>query len=188
MACDAEQAVLEPLAATGVRTTTAWDRALDPAAVDAAVITLPHHLYPDVVNAALGRGIHVLKEKPFARDLEDARTMLAAAEKSSATLMVAGQGKYSAGYQRAKQIAAGGVLGQVFLARGVITYRWGGAVHDNWRWRGSGPSPAASRSSIPAGTSSTSSLGSEEFRRRSTAPWARVTRSRATMMWTTAPC
>jgi predicted dehydrogenase len=136
VACDADQAALGPLAAAGVRTTTAWDDALDPGAVDAAVITLPHYLYPEVVNAALGRGIHVLKEKPFARDLADARAMLTAAQASSAALMVAGQGKYSAGYQRAKQIADSGVLGRVFLARGVITYRWSGAVRDDWRWRG----------------------------------------------------
>jgi UDP-N-acetyl-2-amino-2-deoxyglucuronate dehydrogenase len=136
VACDVDEAALEPLSAAGTRTTTDWKLALDPQEVDAAIITLPHHLYPEVVNTALARGIHVLKEKPFARDLDDARAMLRAAEKSSAVLMVAGQGRYSAGYQRAKAIADSGVLGNVFLARGVITYRWGGAITDNWRWRG----------------------------------------------------
>jgi len=27
-------------------------------------------------------------------------------------------------------------LGKVFLTRGVVTYRWGGAFEGNWRWRG----------------------------------------------------
>lgn len=136
VACDVNQDVLAALAAQGVAPTTAWQEALDPDRVDAAIITLPHDQYPEVVNTALARGIHVLKEKPFARDLDDARAMLAAAEKSTATLMVAGQGKYSAGYQHAKAVADSGVLGNVFLARGVITYRWGGATGNNWRWRG----------------------------------------------------
>lgn len=136
VACDVNPAVLEPIAAAGIRTTEAWDEALDPDEVDAAVITLPHNLYPAAVGMALERGIHVLKEKPFARDLDDARLMVEKARKSQAILMVAGQGKYSPGYQRARQIVDTGVLGNVFLARGVITYRWAGAITNNWRWRG----------------------------------------------------
>ncbi|MHB8996298.1 MAG: Gfo/Idh/MocA family protein [Armatimonadota bacterium] len=136
IACDTNPAVLEPLAAAGVRTTSNWDEALDPALIDASVIILPHNLYPKVVNTALARGIHVLKEKPFARDLDDARLMVEAAEKSDAVLMVAGQGKYSLGYQRAKGIVDTGCLGNVFLSRAIITYRWGGAITNNWRWRG----------------------------------------------------
>lgn len=136
LACDVNEAVLEPLAAQGVKTCMDWQEALPAGEVDAAVIILPHHLYPEVVNTALARGIHVLKEKPFARDLDDARVMRDAAEQSNAILMVAGQGKYSPGYQRAKQIVAAGTLGDVFLSRAVITYRWGGAINDNWRWRG----------------------------------------------------
>lgn len=136
VACDANEAVLEPIAAAGIRTTTRWQEALIPGEVDAAVIILPHHLYPEVVNTALAAGIHVLKEKPFARDLDDARLMVEAAEKSDAVLMVAGQGKYSLGYQRAKQIVDTGCLGNVFMSRAIITYRWGGAINNDWRWRG----------------------------------------------------
>ncbi|MBU0608852.1 MAG: Gfo/Idh/MocA family oxidoreductase [Armatimonadetes bacterium] len=136
LACDVNEAALAPLAAQGVATCTDWQDALPEGQVDAAVITLPHHAYPEVVNTALARGIHVLKEKPFARDLDDARLMREAAEQSNTILMVAGQGKYSAGYQRAKQIVDSGVLGKVFLSRAIITYRWGGAIHNSWSWRG----------------------------------------------------
>jgi len=136
VACDTNAAVLEPIAATGVPTTTDWREALTVGEVDAAIIILPHNLYPEVVNTALGRGIHVLKEKPFARDLDDARLMVAAAQQSEAVLMVAGQGKYSLGYQRAKQVVDSGCLGNVFLSRAIITYRWGGAINNDWRWRG----------------------------------------------------
>ena len=136
VACDIAEAAVEPLAAAGIATTADWHEALDRDDLDAAVVVLPHHLYPEVVNAALERGLHVLKEKPFARDLADAKAMVAAAEKAKGVLMVAGQGKYSPGFQRAKQIVDSGALGDVFLARGVITYRWGGAITDNWRWRG----------------------------------------------------
>jgi len=136
LACDVNEAALAPLAAQGVATCTDWQDALPEGQVDAVVITLPHHAYPEVVNTALARGIHVLKEKPFARDLDGARLMREAAEQSSAILMVAGQGKYSAGYQRAKQIVDSGVLGTVFLSRAIITYRWGGAIHHSWSWRG----------------------------------------------------
>lgn len=103
--------------------------------VDAVVVALPHHLYPDVVGAALQRGKHVLKEKPFARNLEDAREIVQAASASDARLMVCGQSRYQPGFQRAYRILQSGVLGSIFMMRGVITYRWGKAFDDNWSWR-----------------------------------------------------
>jgi predicted dehydrogenase len=105
--------------------------------LDAALITLPHALYRDATVAALGRGWHVFKEKPVGRTLEDARAIRDAARKAGKCVMIAGQSKYAPAFIEAKKIADSGALGDVFLATGLITYRWGGAIANQWGWRGS---------------------------------------------------
>ncbi len=134
--CDASPEVTKPLAGRGIETTDDFHVALSRDDLDAAVIALPHYLYPEAVCMALENGLHVLKEKPFARDLDDARAMLACARRAERVLMVAGQGKYSPGFQHAKPIVDSGALGSIFLTRGIITYHWGGAFANDWRWRG----------------------------------------------------
>lgn len=133
--CDLDDEVLEQYEDT-YDTTTRWEDVVKRADVDAVIVALPHHLYPDVVGAALEADLHVLKEKPFARNLDDATKMVHAASHSGARLMVCGQSKYQPGFQRAYRILQSGVLGSVFMIRGVITYRWSKAFEDNWGWRG----------------------------------------------------
>ncbi len=133
--CDVDEAALEQYESTR-DTTTQWEDVLGRDDVDAIVAALPHHLYPEVVGAALEADIHVLKEKPFARNLDDARQMVNAASHSGARLMVCGQSKYQPGFQRAYRIMQSGVLGAIFMIRGVITYRWSKAFQNNWSWRG----------------------------------------------------
>ncbi|MFO7947744.1 MAG: Gfo/Idh/MocA family oxidoreductase [Armatimonadota bacterium] len=133
--CDVDEEALEQYKPT-YDTTTRWEDVVGHDDVDAIVAALPHHLYPEVVGAALRAGIHVLKEKPFARNLDDARKMVNAASHSGAHLMVCGQSKYQPGFQRAYRILQSGVLGSVFMIRGVITYRWSKAFANNWGWRG----------------------------------------------------
>jgi len=134
--CDANPAVLDGCKDLGAALTSDFHEALSVEGLDATVICLPHDLYPEAVCLALRNGVHVLKEKPFARDLADARTMVECAKATGKIMMVAGQGKYHPGFQRAREIVDSGVLGNVFLARGIITYRWGAALEANWSWRG----------------------------------------------------
>jgi predicted dehydrogenase len=136
LACDVSEAVTDRLAGAGHAVTMDWRQVIASPDVDAVVVALPHHLYPEVVPAALRAGKHVLQEKPFAHSLEGAQTTVAAARQSGSVLMVCGQTKYQSGFQRARQIVDEGSLGKIFMARGVITYRWGAAFENRWSWRG----------------------------------------------------
>ncbi len=104
--------------------------------IDAVIISLPHYLYGEVVSYALESGIHVFKEKPFAKTLSDAEQMIQSAKKSGKQLFLAGQNKFSSTFIKGKEIIDSGVLGDIFLSRGAIIYRWGGAIENNWGWRG----------------------------------------------------
>ncbi|HGE71111.1 TPA: Gfo/Idh/MocA family oxidoreductase [Candidatus Poribacteria bacterium] len=104
--------------------------------IDAVIVALPHYLYGEVVCYALECGLHVFKEKPFAKTLSDAKMMIDSAKKSGKQIFLAGQNKFSSAFIKAKEIADSGQIGDVFLTRGAIIYRWGGAIDGVWSWRG----------------------------------------------------
>jgi UDP-N-acetylglucosamine 3-dehydrogenase len=58
------------------------------AGVDAVTIAAPTHLHHEVALACIGRGIHVLVEKPIASTVEEGRDIVEAAHRAGVTLMV----------------------------------------------------------------------------------------------------
>ncbi len=64
-------------------------------AVDAVSIAAPTEIHEEIALAFLERGIAVLVEKPMARTLEEADAMIAAAQKSGATLAVGQTERYN---------------------------------------------------------------------------------------------
>ncbi len=134
--CDTDDVVLQPLRDARIPAFTDYRALLDAVRADCAVVSLPHFAYPEVVKLCLERNIHVLKEKPFARTLDDARDMTAAAEATGKILMVCGQAKHYPAFRRAKELLEAEAIGDVLVARGIITYRWGNAIDGTWSWRG----------------------------------------------------
>ncbi len=65
---------------------TDWTDLLDK--VDAVSIATPTETHCEIACAFLERGVHVLVEKPFAKTLDEADKMIAAAEKSGTKIMV----------------------------------------------------------------------------------------------------
>jgi predicted dehydrogenase len=59
---------------------TDLDTALTQTGARVVVIATPPHTHGALAMAAIARGCHVLCEKPFAKDVQEARTMLGAAE------------------------------------------------------------------------------------------------------------
>lgn len=133
-ACDVNPAALESLPPE-VERFSDWQSLLANTELDGASVILPHHLYPEVVGALLRKGAHVLKEKPFARNLDDALAMCDVARATEKQLVVAGQHKFKSSYAVARQTV--GSLGAIFLARAQILYRSKRiAVEGQWSWRG----------------------------------------------------
>lgn len=56
---------------------------------DAVLLALPHHLHHPIGKECLEAGVHVLMEKPLANTEEECLDLIAAADKSGATLMTA---------------------------------------------------------------------------------------------------
>jgi UDP-N-acetylglucosamine 3-dehydrogenase len=58
------------------------------AGVDAVTIAAPTHLHHEIALTCVGRGIHVMVEKPIASTVQEGREIVAAARKAGVTLMV----------------------------------------------------------------------------------------------------
>ena len=90
---------------------------------EAAIVCTPPVTHPEICCWLLDRGIHVLCEKPLAIGPEEARAMLAAAERSDAQLTMASKFRYARDVVEAKSIVASGVIGDVVLFENAFTSR-----------------------------------------------------------------
>ncbi|CAG7596501.1 Inositol 2-dehydrogenase/D-chiro-inositol 3-dehydrogenase [Paenibacillus solanacearum] len=103
--------------------------------LDAVDLTLPTYLHAPLTVAALDKGVHVLCEKPMAQNAEEARTMLEAANRSGAKLMIAQVLRFWPEYEYLKQTVDSGRYGRVISA----SFFRGGPptkhTHDNWMLR-----------------------------------------------------
>lgn len=90
---------------------------------DAVVVSTPPVTHPEICRWLLSKGIHVLCEKPLAISPDEARTMMAAAQKSTATLKMASKFRYAQDVVEAKSIVASGMIGDIVLFENAFTSR-----------------------------------------------------------------
>ncbi|MEX0907245.1 MAG: Gfo/Idh/MocA family oxidoreductase [Gemmatimonadota bacterium] len=103
--------------------------------VDALIICTPSHLHEEQAIAALQSGKHVLVEKPLAMTAEAVERVLAVAEGTDRTLMVAMNNRYRPDSQALQPFAQNGELGDVFLTRGAWLNKKMRMVRPTWRHR-----------------------------------------------------
>ena len=123
---------------TGARRVyTDWHELLRDPEVEVVHLCTPHYLHAPMTVEALSLGKHVLTEKPMATTLEDARAMIAAAERPGApTLGVIFQNRYNGAVQRARSILASGDAGAFLGARADVSWRREVPYYHDSGWRG----------------------------------------------------
>lgn len=85
--------------------------------IDAVVVATPNFTHPEIVQAAVAAGKHVLCEKPLALNFTDAAEMLRSAERAGVVHMTAFTYRYAPGIQYLKHLVAGGELGEIRTIR-----------------------------------------------------------------------
>lgn len=103
--------------------------------IDAIIICTPSYLHEEQAIAALEAGKHVLVEKPLALSPESVERVIAAAERTGRTLMVAMNNRYRPDTVALRPFAQNGELGDVFLTRGAWLNRKMRVVRPTWRHR-----------------------------------------------------
>jgi len=87
---------------------------LDEQKPDLVVIAVPTELHQPIACDAMERGIHVLVEKPIARNVEEATQMIAVAKKHGVKLLVGHLERFNPAVGEIKRIVAAGELGHIF--------------------------------------------------------------------------
>lgn len=111
---------------------TDLDAAIAETGAAAVAIATPPHTHAPLVHTALARGCHVLCEKPFAKDAEEARGMLAAAERAGVVHMMGNQFRMNPERVLMARAIAQGLIGEPRLVS--ITQFTGLAADPAAKW------------------------------------------------------
>lgn len=95
--------------------------------LDLIVVASPNHLHTNQAITALQAGKHVVCEKPFALNIEDADRAIAVSEQCGKVLSPFQHRRYEAHFEKVRDLIQTGAFGQVVLVRMVwhqFTRRW----------------------------------------------------------------
>ncbi len=107
------------------RVTTDWEALATDPEVDAAIVATPNALHAPQTLELLRNGKHVMVEKPMATSVATCDAMVAASERSGASLMVAHCWRFREEVIALRNRIEAGELGEVVKTRGY-------GVHANW--------------------------------------------------------
>jgi predicted dehydrogenase len=120
-----------------------WEDLVELEELDAVSVCVPTFLHAPITLAALERGLHVLTEKPMARNAAEADAMVAAARKAGRVLSVSFQRRGRGDVRKLKAILDAGRLGKPYYAKGYWMRRTGIPTMGSWFTRaelaGGGP-------------------------------------------------
>jgi predicted dehydrogenase len=129
-----EEPVREALAARhGIeRQVARWEELLELEDLEAVSVAVPTFLHAPITIAALARGLHVLSEKPIARNADEADTMVAAARGAGRVLDVAFNHRQRGDIQDLKAAIDAGRLGRPYYAKAWWLRRTGIPTLGSW--------------------------------------------------------
>ena len=120
-----------------------WEELLELEGLDAVSVAVPTFLHAPIAIAALERGLHVLSEKPIARTVAEAQSMVAAARKAERVLEVVFNHRQRGDIQELKRVIDAGRLGRPYYAKAWWLRRSGIPTLGSWFTRaelaGGGP-------------------------------------------------
>ena len=109
-----------------------WEDMLDHGGLDAVSVAVPTFLHAPIAIAALERGLHVLSEKPIARNAVEGQAMVDAARKAGRVLDVAFNHRRRGDIRALKDVIDGGGLGRPYYAKASWLRRAGIPTLGSW--------------------------------------------------------
>jgi predicted dehydrogenase len=142
MACDLDAAALARIADRypDLRVTSHFEELLGASEIDAVAIATPVRSHYELASAVLRAGKHVLVEKPITENSDQARRLIAEAERRGLVLMVDHTFIYTGAVQRIFDIVRAGDIGKVYYYDSIrvnlglfqhdVNVLWDLAIHD----------------------------------------------------------
>lgn len=119
-----------------LKTFNDYQEMVDSGDVDAIITCVPHYLHPEMAMYALGKGIHVLNEKPAGVYTKQVKELNEFAENADATYAIMFNQRNNPLYQKIKKIIDNGDLGELRRTNWIITTWWRPqAYYDQSAWR-----------------------------------------------------
>jgi predicted dehydrogenase len=109
-----------------------WSELLDLPGLDAVSVAVPTFLHAPIAIAALEAGLHVLCEKPIARDGVEGQTMVDAARQAGRVLEVAFNHRLRGDVQALADVIGSGGIGRPYYARASWLRRRGIPLLGSW--------------------------------------------------------
>jgi predicted dehydrogenase len=136
--CDVDQERASSAAAAhGVPAYTDFRAMLDALRPDVVHVCTPHDQHAPVAVECIGRGIHVVLEKPVAHTLAAAQPVVEASRANPAVkVAVCFQNRYNRAAQEAYRLIAGGSLGAVRGALATVAWHRTSEYYARGPWRG----------------------------------------------------
>lgn len=126
-----------------VKMYTSADELIESGEVDAVIICTPHYSHPELVMKALGKGLHVVSEKPAGVYTKQVREMNEFAEKQDKIFAMMFNQRTNCVYRRIKEIVDSKIYGEIRRVNWIITDWYRTQAYYNsggWRatWAGEG--------------------------------------------------
>lgn len=109
-----------------------YEAMIDGEKLDAIVITTPHALHAEQINAGLDHDLHVLCEKPLCTDLDDAKQLVQRIENTDKTVMLGFQRHFQTAYREARKYWREEGHEPKFITA-KVTQDWINAVRGSWK-------------------------------------------------------
>ncbi len=101
--------------------------------LDGVVILSPHTVHYDQIKTCLGRGLHVLAEKPMVCTIRHAKDLIERAKAAQRILMISYQRHYEPQFRYMRHQIAKGAIGQVQFVQAIQAQEWLRITKGTWR-------------------------------------------------------
>ncbi|MFA5000121.1 MAG: Gfo/Idh/MocA family oxidoreductase [Patescibacteria group bacterium] len=95
-----------------------------------AMISIPHHAYLDIISALVKAGKHIIKEKPLATNIVEARQLMKILRNGSVYMGVTVQRRFNPIYQTFHQLKK--YIGKIYSIEGAYTMNIA-TLNEGWR-------------------------------------------------------
>ncbi len=101
--------------------------------LDGAVVLSPHTVHYEQIAACLGKGLHVLTEKPMTCTIAHAKALIRKATKAERVLMISYQRHFDPQFRYMREQITKGALGEIQYVQAIQSQEWLRLTKGTWR-------------------------------------------------------